>query len=177
MGTPHPKALRAASQEAWPDTGQTLGNVAQGSVRSEQYQRNIRKVPRRIDSYLTNGWRALSRDSRGPSSPIQQGPDSISGCLPAIRIRSRSCSRTSLPGLCSPILGPGSAPLTSCRAASGTRKLLVNNRSPFPGRCAAPQARSRASSTRYGGALQSRGPRPGSDTHRLRRHSPFLAEA
>jgi hypothetical protein len=88
MGTPHPKALRAASQEAWPDTGQTLGNVAQGSVRSEQYQRNIRKVPRRIDSYLTNGWRALSRDSRGPSSPIQQGPDSISGCLPAIRIRS-----------------------------------------------------------------------------------------
>jgi hypothetical protein len=29
MGTPHPKALRAASQEAWPDTGQTLGNAAQ----------------------------------------------------------------------------------------------------------------------------------------------------
>jgi len=37
MGSPHPKALRAASQEAWPDRAQTLGNVEASSVRSEQY--------------------------------------------------------------------------------------------------------------------------------------------
>jgi len=29
MGTLHPKALRAASQEAWPHPAQTLGNAAQ----------------------------------------------------------------------------------------------------------------------------------------------------
>jgi hypothetical protein len=75
MGTPHPKALRAASQEAWPDTGQTLGNVAQGSVRSEQYRRNIRKVPRRIDSYLAKAAGAIHGIAEVPSSPIQQGPD------------------------------------------------------------------------------------------------------
>jgi hypothetical protein len=92
MGTPHPKALRAASQEAWPDTGQTLGNVAQGSVLSEQYRRNIRKVPRGIDSYLAMSGRYHGKGPGPPSSHVQRGSSSTSGCLVAIRIRPRSCS-------------------------------------------------------------------------------------
>ena len=110
MGTPHPKALRAASQEAWPDTGQTLGNVAQGSVRSEQYRRNIRKVPRRIDSYLTNG-RALSRHGPRPrprvSSGVQTQRQDVWSRFASVLAHA---PRTSLPSLCSPILGPGFAP-------------------------------------------------------------------
>ena len=118
MGTPHPKALRAASQEAWPDTGQTLGNVAQGSVRSEQYRRNIRKVPRRIDSYLTNG-RALSRHGPRPrprvSSGVQTQRQDVWSRFASVLDHA---PRTSLPGLCSRSWVPALRRVTSCRAAS-----------------------------------------------------------
>jgi hypothetical protein len=46
MGTPHPKALRAASQEAWPDTGQTLGNAGKlGTIGAISAQYSQSSVP------------------------------------------------------------------------------------------------------------------------------------
>src|SRR5664279_5994724 len=48
MGSRHPKARSAASQEAWPKCGQTLGNVKTAGLG----WRNIHKIPRQNDSFL-----------------------------------------------------------------------------------------------------------------------------
>ena len=177
MGTPHPKALRAASQEAWPDRGQTLGNAVQARYDRSNIGAIFAKFRGELTHMITGGarWHGMRRPPLRTSTRVKRLNVRMSGSdshLSSLMLREHH-----FPAYVPLSWVPALRRVTSCRAASGTRNLLINNRSPFPGRCAAPQARSRASSTRYGGALQSRGPCPGSDTHCLRRRSPFIAKA
>ena len=56
MGSTHPRPCHAASQEAWPERDQTLGNVKAAWLCS----RNIRKILRRNDSFLARApWQEL----------------------------------------------------------------------------------------------------------------------
>src|SRR4030081_3181267 len=48
LGSRHNKARSAASQEAWMECGQTLGNVKTAGIG----WRNIHKIPRQNDSFL-----------------------------------------------------------------------------------------------------------------------------
>jgi len=53
VGTPHPKVLRAAPQEAWGETGQTLGDAAQTQCDRSNIGAIFAKFRGRIDSHLT----------------------------------------------------------------------------------------------------------------------------
>jgi hypothetical protein len=73
MGTPHPKARRAASQEAWPNTGQTLGNAAPA-----RYDRsNIGAIFAKFRSELTHMITGSGRNhgiAEGAFSHVQDRP-------------------------------------------------------------------------------------------------------
>jgi hypothetical protein len=71
MGTPHPKALRAASQEAWPNTGQTLGNVEQA-----RYDRsNVGAIFAKFRSEMTHIWQGAGKSDNAPARVEQGHPE------------------------------------------------------------------------------------------------------
>jgi hypothetical protein len=119
MGTPHPKALRAASQEAWPDTGQTLGNAAQARCDRS----NISAIFAKFLGQLTHiRQRAAEFRSVHWKDPPSGVPFRVLGSGSASRHQSVSKTR-----------------VNALMVPRRLRDTMVHgaNRSPFPGRSAA----------------------------------------